>query len=72
MVVKVVTDCVDGLFKGKNVGDKQVVWMSHDEEAVRLPDGFEVLVFNNGFFCIVCMDCFSISIIARGKLIVIE
>ncbi|KAG5563252.1 hypothetical protein RHGRI_005864 [Rhododendron griersonianum] len=33
-----------GLFGGsKKVGDKQVVWMSHGDEAVKLPDGFEVV-----------------------------
>ncbi|KAJ8764868.1 hypothetical protein K2173_010333 [Erythroxylum novogranatense] len=32
-----------GMFGGKRVGDRQVVWMSHGDEAVQLPDGFEVL-----------------------------
>ncbi|KAF7828269.1 GMP synthase [glutamine-hydrolyzing] [Senna tora] len=32
-----------GLFASKNVGSKQVVWMSHGDEAARLPDGFEVV-----------------------------
>lgn len=32
-----------GLFGGKRDGDKQVVWMSHGDEAVRLPEGFEVV-----------------------------
>ncbi|CAK9141896.1 unnamed protein product [Ilex paraguariensis] len=32
-----------GLFGNKEVGDRQVVWMSHDDEAVKLPDGFEVV-----------------------------
>ncbi|XP_058201392.1 uncharacterized protein LOC131316132 [Rhododendron vialii] len=33
-----------GLFGGsKKIGDKQVVWMSHGDEAVKLPDGFEVV-----------------------------
>lgn len=32
-----------GLFGNRNVGDKQVVWMSHGDEAVNLPQGFEVL-----------------------------
>jgi GMP synthase (glutamine-hydrolysing) len=32
-----------GLFGSKRVGDKQVVWMSHGDEVVRLPDGFEVV-----------------------------
>ncbi|XP_047341236.1 GMP synthase [glutamine-hydrolyzing] [Impatiens glandulifera] len=31
------------LFGSKSIGDKQVVWMSHGDEAVRLPDGFEVV-----------------------------
>ncbi|KAK3034538.1 hypothetical protein RJ639_033784 [Escallonia herrerae] len=31
-----------GLFD-KGVDDRQVVWMSHGDEAVRLPDGFEVV-----------------------------
>ncbi|KAG5222474.1 GMP synthase [Salix suchowensis] len=32
-----------GIFGNKKVGDKQVVWMSHGDEAVKLPDGFEVV-----------------------------
>lgn len=32
-----------GLFGSKDVGSKQVVWMSHGDEAARLPDGFEVV-----------------------------
>lgn len=32
-----------GLFGSKNVGSKQVVWMSHGDEAVKLPHGFEVV-----------------------------
>ncbi|XP_059641294.1 uncharacterized protein LOC132283372 [Cornus florida] len=32
-----------GLFGSKNVGDRQVVWMSHGDEVVKLPYGFEVL-----------------------------
>lgn len=32
-----------GLFGNKCVGDKQVVWMSHGDEAARLPEGFEVV-----------------------------
>lgn len=32
-----------GLFGNKRVGDKQVVWMSHGDEAVNLPQGFEVV-----------------------------
>ncbi|CAM8884444.1 unnamed protein product [Rhodiola kirilowii] len=32
-----------GLFGLKKVGDKQVVWMSHGDEVVTLPAGFEVV-----------------------------
>ncbi|KAL8543622.1 hypothetical protein ACS0TY_004261 [Phlomoides rotata] len=32
-----------GLFGKKNVGDRQKVWMSHGDEAVKLPEGFEVV-----------------------------
>ncbi|KAL3652700.1 hypothetical protein CASFOL_002381 [Castilleja foliolosa] len=32
-----------GLFGNKKVGDSQIVWMSHGDEAVRLPEGFEVV-----------------------------
>nr|GMC80745.1 GMP synthase [glutamine-hydrolyzing] [Ipomoea batatas] len=32
-----------GLFGNKRVGDRQVVWMSHGDEAVKLPDGFQVV-----------------------------
>ncbi|CAH1451405.1 unnamed protein product [Lactuca virosa] len=42
MTIEVVKD-YGGLFKGKNIGDKQVVWMSHGDEAVKLPAGFEVV-----------------------------
>lgn len=42
MVIEVVKD-FGGLFMGKKVGDKQVVWMSHGDEAVKLPVGFEVV-----------------------------
>ncbi|KVH90092.1 Asparagine synthase [Cynara cardunculus var. scolymus] len=42
MVIEVVKD-YGGLFKGKQIGDKQVVWMSHGDEAVKLPIGFEVV-----------------------------
>lgn len=31
------------LFRSKAAGDKQVVWMSHGDEVVRLPDGFEIV-----------------------------
>lgn len=34
---------VGGLFGNKNVGDRQNVWMSHGDEAVKLPEGFEVV-----------------------------
>lgn len=33
----------EGLFGNLKVGDKQSVWMSHGDEAVRLPEGFEVV-----------------------------
>lgn len=32
-----------GLFGNKKVGDRQSVWMSHGDEAVKLPEGFEVV-----------------------------
>ncbi|KAM7525763.1 hypothetical protein LguiA_015665 [Lonicera macranthoides] len=42
MAIEVVKkDC--GLFGYKRVGDSQVVWMSHGDEAVELPVGFEVV-----------------------------
>ncbi|KAB2038889.1 hypothetical protein ES319_D03G175300v1 [Gossypium barbadense] len=41
MDIEVEKNC--GIFGGKKVGDKQVVWMSHGDEAARLPDGFEVV-----------------------------
>lgn len=41
MEIEVTKGC--GLFGSKNVGDKQVVWMSHGDEAVKLPEGFEVV-----------------------------
>ncbi|VFQ63705.1 unnamed protein product [Cuscuta campestris] len=31
------------LFGNRSVGDSQVVWMSHGDEAVKLPDGFNVV-----------------------------
>ena len=44
MVIEVVKeDYEGGLFKGRKIGDKQVVWMSHGDEAVKLPVGFEVV-----------------------------
>ncbi|KAK6158244.1 hypothetical protein DH2020_005558 [Rehmannia glutinosa] len=33
----------EGLFGNKKVGDRQNVWMSHGDEAVKLPEGFEVV-----------------------------
>ncbi|KAI3744475.1 hypothetical protein L1987_57556 [Smallanthus sonchifolius] len=36
MVIEVVKD-YDGLFRDKKVGDKQVVWTIHGDEAVKLP-----------------------------------
>ncbi|KAI3693624.1 hypothetical protein L1987_76572 [Smallanthus sonchifolius] len=42
MVIEVVKGSGE-LFSGKIVGDKQVVWMSHGDEAVSLPEGFEVV-----------------------------
>ncbi|CAI0476250.1 unnamed protein product [Linum tenue] len=32
-----------GIFGNKKVGDKQVAWMSHGDEAARLPEGFELV-----------------------------
>lgn len=32
-----------GVFGNKQCGDSQVVWMSHGDEAARLPVGFEVV-----------------------------
>ncbi|CAA0812167.1 GMP synthase (glutamine-hydrolyzing)- putative / glutamine amidotransferase- putative [Striga hermonthica] len=32
-----------GLFGNRSVGDRQSVWMSHGDEAVRLPEGFQVV-----------------------------
>ncbi|XP_054824963.1 uncharacterized protein LOC129322666 [Prosopis cineraria] len=32
-----------GLFGSNNVGSKQLVWMSHGDEASKLPDGFEAV-----------------------------
>ncbi|XP_044477015.1 GMP synthase [glutamine-hydrolyzing] [Mangifera indica] len=32
-----------GIFGNKKVGEQQVVWMSHGDEAASLPDGFEVV-----------------------------
>ncbi|XP_017973593.1 PREDICTED: GMP synthase [glutamine-hydrolyzing] isoform X2 [Theobroma cacao] len=41
MEIEVEKSC--GLFGGKRVGDRQVVWMSHGDEAARLPNGFQVV-----------------------------
>ncbi|KAI3784290.1 hypothetical protein L1987_43387 [Smallanthus sonchifolius] len=51
MVIEVVKD-YDGLFRGRKVGDKQVVWMSHGDEAVKLLVGFEVLRIDHKFHSI--------------------
>ncbi|KAF2297848.1 hypothetical protein GH714_004021 [Hevea brasiliensis] len=32
-----------GILGNKKIGDRQVVWMSHGDEVVRLPEGFEVV-----------------------------
>lgn len=32
-----------GIFGNKKAGHRQVVWMSHGDEAAALPDGFEVV-----------------------------
>ncbi|KAH6787311.1 GMP synthase putative / glutamine amidotransferase [Perilla frutescens var. hirtella] len=41
--MEIVVDKAEGLFGNKKVGDRQSVWMSHGDEAVRLPEGFEVV-----------------------------
>ncbi|CAK9157726.1 unnamed protein product [Ilex paraguariensis] len=41
MEIEVEKSC--GLFANKEVGARQVVWMSHGDEAKKLPDGFEVV-----------------------------
>lgn len=41
--MEIEVDKACGLFGNKRVGDKQVVWMSHGDEAVNLPEGFEVV-----------------------------
>ncbi|OMO79545.1 hypothetical protein CCACVL1_13601 [Corchorus capsularis] len=41
MEIEVEKSC--GIYGGKKVGDRQVVWMSHGDEAARLPNGFEVV-----------------------------
>ncbi|PHT57714.1 GMP synthase [glutamine-hydrolyzing] [Capsicum baccatum] len=37
----------EGLFGNKGIGEKQLVWMSHGDEAVKLPEGFEVVGRSN-------------------------
>ena len=32
-----------GIFRADEVGERQIVWMSHGDEAVSLPDGFTVV-----------------------------
>ncbi|KAI4370082.1 hypothetical protein MLD38_018465 [Melastoma candidum] len=32
-----------GIYGGKKVGEREVVWMSHGDEVSKLPDGFEVV-----------------------------
>ncbi|XP_047338779.1 GMP synthase [glutamine-hydrolyzing]-like [Impatiens glandulifera] len=32
-----------GLYGSKSIGDSQIVWMSHGDEAVKLPIGFEIV-----------------------------
>lgn len=32
-----------GIFGNKSVGNKQVMWMSHGDEVVILPEGFEIV-----------------------------
>lgn len=39
----VVEKASSGLFGSKNCGDAQSVWMSHGDEASKLPEGFEVV-----------------------------
>lgn len=41
--MEIVVEGCSGIFGNKNVGERQFVWMSHGDEAVRLPDGFEVV-----------------------------
>lgn len=41
MEIEVLKD--SGLFDCRKTGGKQVVWMSHGDEAVRLPNGFQVV-----------------------------
>lgn len=43
MEIEVENASFGGLFGNKSNGDKQVVWMSHGDEAVKLPEGFQVV-----------------------------
>ncbi|XP_009764602.1 uncharacterized protein LOC107818590 [Nicotiana tabacum] len=43
MEIEVGKNVIGGLFGNTEIGDKQVVWMSHGDEAVKLPEGFEVV-----------------------------
>lgn len=40
--MEIVVERNSGVFGDKSVGDKQVAWMSHGDEVVKLPDGFYV------------------------------
>ncbi|XP_044483989.1 GMP synthase [glutamine-hydrolyzing]-like [Mangifera indica] len=39
----IVVEGSSGIFGNKKVGERQVVWMSHGDEAALLPDGFEIV-----------------------------
>lgn len=41
--MEIVVEKEDGLFGMKEIGGSQTVWMSHGDEAVTLPDGFQVV-----------------------------
>lgn len=41
--MEILVERSSGIFGNKKVGHHQVVWMSHGDEAVVLPDGFEVV-----------------------------
>lgn len=43
MEIEVENASFGGLFGNTSNGDKQVVWMSHGDEAVKLPEGFQVV-----------------------------
>ncbi|KAG6634060.1 hypothetical protein CIPAW_12G092600 [Carya illinoinensis] len=43
MEIHVERSSAQGLFGSKRIGDKQFVWMSHGDEVVALPYGFEVV-----------------------------